>query len=159
MDTERVLYTERLWPAWWLWTALVIAGAALSVIFFPIDVMYGVLAMIVGIALVVFALWITTPRLEITEAVLRVGRAQIERQYLGRVVAHTGDAATEQLGPGFDARSYQCIRGWIPTVVTAQITDPEDPTPYWIFSTRNPQAVLAALDSEEPVRTTGVSRL
>lgn len=152
-----VLYSEKLWPAWWLWVSAVIVGASISIVFFPINATFGTLALVIGVALCVFALVITTPRVEVTEGWLRVGRARIERQHLGRVVGHRGDAAREQLGPGFDARSYQCIRGWIDPVITAEITDPEDATPYWLFSTRQPEALLEALKSDEPVRTAGVS--
>ena len=156
-SADAVVYSERLWPAWWLWVAAVIVGASLSLTFFPIGVAWGVIAMVVGMSLLVFALLATTPRLEVTGNALRAGRAQIERKHLGRVVGHRGPAAREQLGPGFDARSYQCIRGWIGPVITAQILDEQDATPYWLFSTRHPEAVLQALGSSEPVRDTGMS--
>ncbi|GAA1822208.1 DUF3093 domain-containing protein [Nesterenkonia flava] len=154
---EHQVYQEKLWPAWWLWVTAVIVGASISVMFFPIDVTFGVLALVVGVALCVFALIVTTPTVEVRDGTLRVGRAQIEAAHLGRVVGHRGQAAREQLGPGFDARSYQCIRGWIDPVITAEITDPNDATPYWLFSTRHPERVLAALGSQEPVVESGVS--
>lgn len=150
-------YSEKLWPAWWLWVAGVLLGASISLIFFPISVTFGLITAVIGIALVIFGLVITTPRVEVSEGWLRVGRARIQRVHLGKIVAHTGDAAREQLGPGFDASSYQCIRGWIGPVVTVQILDPQDATPYWIFSTRKPNAVLSALGSREPVQEHGVS--
>lgn len=151
------IYSEKLWPAWWLWLAGVLVGASISLIFFPISVTFGVLTMFIGVGLVIFGLVITTPTLEVAPGWLRVGRARIQTVHLGRIVAHSGDAAREQLGPGFDASSYQCIRGWIDPVVTAQVIDPRDATPYWIFSTRNPNAVLSALGSTEPVQEHGVS--
>lgn len=152
-----VRYAEKLWPSWWMWTAAVIIGASVSLIFFPIDLTFGFLAMVIGISLLVFALIITTPTVEVRDGWLRVGRAQIETRHLGRVVAHRRQAAREQLGPGFDARSYQCIRGWIDPVITAEITDEQDATPYWLFSTRRPEALLKALGSVERVREEGAS--
>lgn len=151
------IYREKLWPAWWLWLAGILVGASISLIFFPISVTFGVLTVFIGVGLVLFGLIITTPTLEVTPGWLRVGRARIQTVHLGRIVAHSGDAAREQLGPGFDASSYQCIRGWIDPVVTAQVIDPKDATPYWIFSTRDPNAVLSALGSAEPVQEHGVS--
>lgn len=152
-----VRYREKLWPAWWLWVAAVIVGGSFSTTFFPISVTYGLIALVIGVALCTGALVATTPVVEITEDQLRAGRARIPLELVGRVVAHTGQAAREQLGPGFDARSYQCIRGWIGPVVTAEITDPADPTPYWVFSTRRPEKVLAALGSQEEIHRSGVS--
>lgn len=157
MTTHPERYSEKLWPAWWIWLAAGIVGGSASLTFFPISIGFGLLAMGIGMALLIFALVITTPRLEVGDGWLSTGRARIEVRHVGRVVAHRDQAAREQLGPGFDARSFQCIRGWIGPVVTAEIIDPEDPTPYWIFSTRHPEAVLSALGSSEPVRHTGVS--
>ncbi|WP_261623621.1 DUF3093 domain-containing protein [Nesterenkonia marinintestina] len=157
MTTRPDSYSEKLWPAWWIWTAGTLIGASVSLMFFPIDAVFGFLAMAVGVALVLFALVVTTPRLTVTGDSLTVGRAQIGTEHLGHVVAHRGDAAREQLGPGLDARSYRCIRGWVDPVVTAEITDPQDETPYWLFSVRRPERVLAVLGSTEPVREQGTS--
>lgn len=156
-DTGDTDYAEKLWPAWWLWTVAVLMGGSVSLIFFPVGAVFGFLGMFAGIGLLIFALVATTPRIEVRNGLLAAGRARIDTDLLGRVVAHCGNAAHEQLGPGFDARSYQCIRGWIDAVVTVEITDPEDATPYWIFSTRHPEAVLRALGSDQPVREHGVS--
>lgn len=155
--SDSVRYVEKLWPAWWIWLSGVIIGGSFSTIFFPIGVTYGVIALVIGMAACAAALIAITPRIEVTEKWLKVGRAQVEREYIGHVVAHRGGAAREQLGPGFDARSYQCIRGWINPVITAEITDERDSTPYWLFSTRHPEKVLAALESREPVQTSGIS--
>lgn len=157
MTTRPDSYSEKLWPAWWIWTAGTLIGASVSLMFFPIDPVFGFLGMGFGIALVLFGLVITTPRLSVTPERLTVGRAQIGTEHLGHVVAHRGDAAREQLGPGLDARSYRCIRGWIDPVITAEITDPRDETPYWLFSTRRPERVLAVLGSTEQVREDGTS--
>ncbi len=42
-------------------------------------------------------------------------------------------------------------------MITAEITDEDDATPYWLFSTRRPEALLEALGSSEQVREEGVS--
>jgi hypothetical protein len=44
-----------------------------------------------------------------------------------------------------DARAWLLIRGWITPVVKVDLTDPTDPTPYWIVSTRRPAEVVAAI--------------
>lgn len=155
--SDSVRYVEKLWPAWWIWVSGVIIGGSFSTIFFPIGVAYGMVALVIGIGVCAAALVAVTPRIEVTDEWLKVGRAQIERGYIGHIVAHRGGAAREQLGPGFDARSFQCIRGWIDPVITAQVTDERDSTPYWLFSTRRPEQLLAALGSQEPVQTSGVS--
>lgn len=39
------------------------------------------------------------------------------------------------------------LRGYIPTAVRVEVTDPEDPTPYLYLSTRQPERLVAALRS------------
>jgi hypothetical protein len=36
------------------------------------------------------------------------------------------------------------IRPWVDAVVKVTISDPQDPTPYWIVSSRNPERFIAA---------------
>ena len=43
--------------------------------------------------------------------------------------------------------AWLLLRGWIPGVVKIELTDADDPTPYWLVSTRNPAALAAALNS------------
>ena len=48
-----------------------------------------------------------------------------------------------------DARAYLCIRGWIPTGIRVAVADPQDPTPYWLVSTRRPEELLTAFLPEQ----------
>ena len=51
----------------------------------------------------------------------------------------------DALGPELDPMAYMMIRGWIRRIVRIEITDPDDPTPYWVFSVRDAPGLLAAL--------------
>lgn len=44
-----------------------------------------------------------------------------------------------------DPRAFMLLRSYIPTAVRVKVTDPADPTPYVYLSTREPQALVAAL--------------
>jgi hypothetical protein len=41
-------------------------------------------------------------------------------------------------------------RPWVRGTVRIYLDDPDDPTPYWVVSSRRPQALLAALDLPLP---------
>ena len=59
-----------------------------------------------------------------------------------------GPAACEafaERGPRLDARAYLVIRGWVRDVVRVPIEDPQDPTPYWLLSSRRPNDIVAAI--------------
>ena len=139
------IYQERLWPSAWVW--LVAAGLSGAVIFVlaPISLTAGYIAAAVVAIILAILLFASTPQIVVTDETLRVGRAQIEREFVGSVEAYRGDAAVEQRGPKLNGTAYQCIRGWISPVVRIEITDEADRTPYWIASTRRPERLVAAL--------------
>ncbi|TKV28180.1 DUF3093 domain-containing protein [Arthrobacter sp. NamB2] len=142
---QAVQYEERLWPSPWVWLIAAGFSSATIVMFAPIsmEVGYGAAAVV---AVIVFTLLIlSTPRITVTATTLTVGRATIERKYLGTVQWFTGDDATNQRGPGLNGLAYLCIRGWISPVVRIEISDPEDRTPYWLVSSRHPERLVAAL--------------
>ncbi|WP_083955860.1 DUF3093 domain-containing protein [Tersicoccus phoenicis] len=144
---DAVLYRERLWPPFWVWFVCIGVVAGLLVVFAPINMTAGVVVFVILAALVVFALARSAATIVVTPTVLQVGRAQIERRYLGEVAGFSGEDARIQRGMELNARAYQCIRGWVDPVVTVQIIDANDPTPYWITSTRHPQQLAEALTS------------
>ncbi len=141
------LYRERLWapPALYLATALVIPASLL--VFLPISVLAGVLVAIGMYAGVVVLLWALAPTIEVTETEFRAGRAHLPRTVVGEVAGFTGPEATTQRGPALDARAWTLFRGYVRGVVRVEVQDPADPTPYWLVSVRNPDAVVAALRS------------
>lgn len=96
-------------------------------------------------ALVLGLLVAWTPRVEVSDGVLRAGRAHMPLRLLDGAEALVGEAARLARGPQLDARAYLCLRGWIPAVVRIHLADPQDPTPYWLVSTRRPEALVAAL--------------
>lgn len=138
-------YREKLWPAWWIWVVTLGLGGTAAVAFMPIGIRWGVVAGVIALALIAFALVMSTPTIEIDEHNVRVGRASIEREFVGEVTGYRGAAAYHQRGPGLNGIAFMCLRGWIDPVVRIEITDERDATPYWITSTRRPEELTAAL--------------
>jgi subtilisin family serine protease len=141
------VYRERLWapPALYLATALVIPASLL--VFLPISVTTGVLVAIGMEIGVLVLLWALAPVVEVTETEFRAGRARLPRSVVGEVAGFTGAAATTQRGPALDARAWTLFRGYVHGVVRVEVRDDADPTPYWLVSVRDPQAVTKALTS------------
>jgi hypothetical protein len=48
-------------------------------------------------------------------------------------------------GRDADARAYLLLRPYLKRSVRVEITDPADPTPYWLVATRHPTQLAAAL--------------
>jgi Protein of unknown function (DUF3093) len=144
-EADPVLFEERLWPSAWIWLVALGASAAVILVLAPISLLAGYVA--AGVVAVILAVLLvaSTPRIVVTAGALEVGRARIERRYLGAVEAFRKDEATLQRGPALNGTAYLCIRGWIDPVVKIDITDEADLTPYWLTSTRRPAQLVAAL--------------
>ncbi|MBY8851332.1 DUF3093 domain-containing protein, partial [Saccharothrix sp. MB29] len=41
--------------------------------------------------------------------------------------------------------AYVVHRGWVGPVVKVELRDPQDPTPYWLFSARSAERLAAVL--------------
>lgn len=76
---------------------------------------------------------------------LRVGPAHLPVSQIGRADVVTGEAKREALGPRLDPEAFVLHRPWVGPVVRIEVIDPDDPTPYWVVSTRRPEELLAAL--------------
>ncbi|WP_394941000.1 DUF3093 domain-containing protein [Psychromicrobium sp. YIM B11713] len=151
-DLSSNSYTEKLWPTPWIWLIAAGISAAGILILAPISLLAGYIAAVVLFLLQLVFLISSTPRIEVTEHTLTVGRASIERQYVGEVTAYRGDAAFAQRGPQLNGLAFLCLRGWISPVVKIMITDETDPTPYWLTSTRRPEQLVAALTASNNVK-------
>ena len=139
------IYRERLWASAWLFlsTALVIPASLL--VFLPIDTRIGVIVAVVLYAGCVAVLLLSSPVIEVTDENFLAGRARLPIRFVGEATAFREPEATAQRGPRLDARAWLLIRGWIAPVVKLELTDPEDPTPYWVVSSRHPEKVVDAL--------------
>lgn len=138
-------YRERLWPSPWLFvsTALVIPASIL--VFAPIDLTVGILVALVLYAGCVVSLLTLSPTIEVADGELRAGRAHIPLELVGEPRAFAGDQAFAERGTRLDARAFLVIRGWVRDVVRVPIEDPQDPTPYWLLSSRRPNDIVAAI--------------
>lgn len=142
---DTVLYSERLTPSIWIWLVAAGLAAACILVFVPISLAAGITGAVVAAIILAVLLVLSTPTIRVTADTVQVGRAQIERRYIGQVQGFRGDDATLQRGPALNATAYLCIRGWISPVVRMEITDPADRTPYWLTSTRHPEKLVEAL--------------
>ena len=139
------LYREKLWPALWLFLGSALVIPASLLVFLPINPMAGVVVALGLYAACVIALIAGSPVVEVTAAELRAGRARLPLELVGSVTAFHGDGASLERGQRLDARAWLLIRGWVSPVVKVELLDETDPAPYWLVSTRQPDAVIDAI--------------
>lgn len=142
-----VLYTEKLWPNFWIWLVSAGLSSAGILMLAPISLAAGITAAVVLFAIISVLLVLSTPTITVTASTLRVGRATIERSFIGTATAFRRAEATAERGTRLNGLAFLCIRGWVDPVVRIEITDPTDRTPYWLASSRHPEQLVAALQA------------
>jgi hypothetical protein len=111
----------------------------------PLGQMVAVVsATAVGVLLVVLLVR-GTPPVAVADGMFIAGRARVPIRLLGRVEVLDAERMRHARGPDLDARAYLCLRGWIAAGVLVELRDAEDPTPYWLVSSRRPAELAAAI--------------
>lgn len=140
-----VLYRERLWPSAPGWLLAPAFGFACALACYPFGskVMIAA-ASIATVACLVF-LVAHSPVLTVKGGTFRAGWAQIETCFLrgGEVV--TATERHRALGHDLHPHAFVLLRAASKEMVRIEVSDPADPTPYWLVSSRHPHKLLAAL--------------
>jgi len=142
------VYSERLWPSLGVWLLVPVVAGAAFVALVPVGFAAGLAGALVVAAAAVGGAVAASPTLSVTTGrggELVAGRARIPVALLGRTTPARGEDARRERGPALDARAFLLIRGWVGPVLRVELNDPQDPTPYWLLSTRRPEALAAAL--------------
>lgn len=79
------------------------------------------------------------------ETELWVGPAHIPTGVISRSAEVPRSAKSAALGRQLDPAAYVVHRAWVGPLILVVLDDPDDPTPYWLVSTRHPDRILAAL--------------
>jgi hypothetical protein len=145
--TVRKRHSERLYVPWWGWPLPMIAAGLLAA---EVHMGYpGVRAWLPYLVMVpLMAAWLLAlgrAKVEVTEDELWAGRAHLPLRFVGEVEIIDREHKRKALGPELDPAAFVVHRGWVGPVVRVHLTDPQDPTPYWVVSTRKPETVAGLL--------------
>jgi len=139
-----VLYRERTLPSLGFYASASFIPIAVFLIALPFSVEVGLFAAAGSIPTILAITWYLSPLIELTSETLRVGKAQIETEFLGQAIEISGPNSFSERGPLLDTRAYTKFQVGVKELVKIEIQDEQDPTPYWLVATRNPE-ILAAL--------------
>lgn len=146
-DYREVLRT----PWWWYLVALIVAGilavefgvAGLDAVFWvPFGVMVPVAVAIVW--------WLGRSRVEVRDDQLLVtgpNSANLPLRYVSGAVALDARTLRLVVGREGDPAAFVSIRPWVGSGVQVWLDDEDDPTPYWVVSSRHPDRLVAVLRS------------
>lgn len=145
-------YRERLSPSLWALVSAAVGGPMVALVFAPIDPTLAlVIGAVAGIAIVA-ALIATAPVVAVAGGELYVGCAHIDVAELGVPVALAGEDARQARGPGLGRGAWHLLRGGVDGVVRVPVQDADDPVTEWVFSSRTPDRVVAAIRRAQSAR-------
>ncbi len=139
-----MVYRERLYPAWWLVVALFLFVPTSVLIFLPLSIPVGVSTGLVLWLGSVALLWLTSPLLSLSDSEFWAGRSALPLRVVSDIQVIDRESARAEKGVNLDARAWLVMRPWITPAVKIILDDPNDPTPYWLVSTREPERIVAA---------------
>ncbi|WP_432114291.1 DUF3093 domain-containing protein [Streptomyces sp. S1] len=141
-------FDERLTApgSWWAIAGLL--GLSGGLIMFP----FGTVPMLGGliVAAVLAGAAVSSygsARVRVVASSLVAGDARIPVSALGAVEVLDAEEARAWRTHKADPRAFMLMRSYVPGAVRIEVTDPADPTPYVYLSSREPEALAAALDA------------
>ena len=141
-------FRERLIPGPGTLIAILLLMPAIWVVMLPLSPRVGLIGAIVITIVVEVLMIVAAPVVAVADGVLTAGSARIPVSLTGAMESYRRDDARRSRGTGLDARAFTLFRGWVDPVLRIDLTDPDDPTPYWLVSTRRPDELRAAIAAE-----------
>ncbi|MCU9518474.1 DUF3093 domain-containing protein [Corynebacterium sp. ES2794-CONJ1] len=146
-----ILYSERQWVPWYWW---LMATFVVSLISAQLGLNRSLVWTVVSaVSLGALAVWLllsmssTRVRVERDPDGTRwlvTGQANLPHTVVSRSLAVPATAKRNAMGRQLDPAAFVVSHGWVPEMVMLVLDDPEDPTPYWLVATRDPEKLLRA---------------
>lgn len=142
-----LVINERLHvPWWWYPAAALISGILAGQFRLALYRLPEWLPFAIIIPLALLLAWrIGSRRLQVGRGVLRVRDARLPLEVIGDVVELDSRTIRLLAGRRGDPAAFVMFAPWISGGLQVMNDDPDDPAPYWLFSTRHPHKVAVAL--------------
>jgi len=141
-------YRERVLPGLSYFAATLVVPVISYLVALPFGEMlsYGI-AICLEVIIILLGL-VNAPTIIIEDAELSVGKANIDRKYIGRASVIAKDQVFLERGRNLNPAAYVRFQFGVKGLVKIDLSDPKDPTPYWLVSTRNPDLVALRINAD-----------
>jgi hypothetical protein len=136
-----VTYSERVLPGLSFFLATLFAPAALYLIVLAFDEFWASFTFVASeIAIICLGL-LASPTLKFTAESLSIGKVQIPTAYVKSVTLVEISTQQVEKGPKLNPYAYVRFQVGVKGLLKIELSDPNDPTPYWLISSRHPEIV------------------
>lgn len=147
----RIIYRERQWVPWYWWLAMAFLVALVTAQFGlnRSDLWIYIPAVVLSIVAVWVLLNMSSTVIAVEEDAdgtrwLIAGQANLPNDVVARSLAVPATAKRNAMGRQLDPAAFVVSHGWVHEMVMLVLDDPDDPTPYWLIGSRDPEALLRA---------------
>lgn len=147
MAPPQVHHRERLRLPWWLWLLLLSTVAILAAeIHMGAPGIRAWVPYVVLLPLTAWGLW-WLGRIQVTVAgdELHVDDAHLPVRFVADATPLDSEQRRDLLGRDAQPLAFVIQRPWVTGAVKVTLADPDDPTPYWVVSSRQPAALAEAI--------------
>ncbi|WKD59153.1 DUF3093 domain-containing protein [Corynebacterium caspium] len=152
----RVLYRERQWVplVWWPLAAIIVALLTAQLAHNRSIVWLIVPAIVLSFLAVWILISLSSTIVQVEQDAqgtrwLLAGSAILPDEVVSRSLAVPATAKRNAMGRQLDPAAFVVSHGWIYEMVMLILDDPNDPTPYWLIGTKNPEKLLRAFLPEQ----------
>ncbi|MCZ9308519.1 DUF3093 domain-containing protein [Corynebacterium uberis] len=147
-----MLYRERQWVPFYWWILAFMLVALLTAQFAHNRSTVWLIVPAIGLSILAVwsLLWLSSTVVQVEQDAdgtrwLVTNNAMLPHDAIDRALAVPATAKRNAMGRQLDPAAFVISHGWVPEMVMLVLNDPEDPTPYWLVASRNPDALLDAL--------------
>lgn len=141
------LYKERVLPSFVALLPLLLLLPTAYFTLLPINEVAGtVLGPLFAVAILV-SMYFAAPVIEVANDEISVGDTEVPLKFVSKVTVIEAKDGFEERGVRLSPAAYTRFQMGVKTMVKIELSDPDDKTPYWLISSKNPQGVVAAFEA------------
>ncbi|NBW73818.1 MAG: DUF3093 domain-containing protein [Microbacteriaceae bacterium] len=145
-DSRNTEYQERVLPSLATYAALLIIPGSLFLVFLPFGEDIALLSVLISSTALLLVSFALSPKIQLKDQHLQVGRASIPINLLGKAEAIRGSDVFVARGRDLSPLAYTKFQSGVKDIVRVELRDEKDPTPYWVFSSRNAEILAARIN-------------
>ena len=124
------------WPWWFSLLALAFDLSIVIALWAGLGNNAALIGLVSTLLISVFFYQFSSLTIQVEKDHLHVGRAKIEKKYLGEIEVLDRARMQHLMRQGFDTRAFYAVRFWVKTGIKINIDDSRDPTLSWIISSK-----------------------
>lgn len=150
-------YRERLAVpiGWWAVGMFFTLTFVTAVGFYAGPAVAGVGGVIAAVGVAAALLWYGRPVVAVDASGFHAGDALLEWAYAGEARPLDAAGTRNRIGAEGDHAAWLLLRAYVPGAVEVAVIDAADPHPYWLVSTRHPEALVAAIERCRAISPSG----